>query len=170
MKWTIKLVAEVVAGKPIEHEIAMIERPGEISPANVGLTIEEGKARQHSILPAVWKRVSHEGLLPFHASFCLRKGWHAYPAAEGMFLLGIAGAQLLYAFRQQEPDHARVAVSHRQDGCAVAVWKGGGLSRRAPTAVCSCYSRDRAQPNDEGGETTAKVGGSVGYRFVEQAV
>jgi hypothetical protein len=25
MKWTIKLVAEVVAGKPIEHEIAMIE-------------------------------------------------------------------------------------------------------------------------------------------------
>jgi hypothetical protein len=31
MKWTIKLVAEVVAGEPIEHEIAMIERPGEIS-------------------------------------------------------------------------------------------------------------------------------------------
>jgi hypothetical protein len=44
MKWTIKLVAEVVAGEPIEHEIAMIERPGEISQANVGLTIEEGKA------------------------------------------------------------------------------------------------------------------------------
>jgi uncharacterized C2H2 Zn-finger protein len=44
MKWTMKLVAEVVPGKPIEHEIAMIERPDEISPANVGLTIEEGKA------------------------------------------------------------------------------------------------------------------------------
>jgi hypothetical protein len=40
----MKLVAEVVPGKPIEHEIAMIERPDEISPANVGLTIEEGKA------------------------------------------------------------------------------------------------------------------------------
>ena len=56
MKWTIKLVAEVVAGKPIEHEIAMIERPGEISPANVGLTIEEGKAilesLQHEVVTA----------------------------------------------------------------------------------------------------------------------
>jgi|SRR5580704_3982194 hypothetical protein len=49
MKWTIKLVAEVVAGKPIEHEIALIERPGEISPANVGLTIEEGKAILESL-------------------------------------------------------------------------------------------------------------------------
>jgi hypothetical protein len=28
----MKLVAEVVFGKPIEHEIAMIERPDEISP------------------------------------------------------------------------------------------------------------------------------------------
>jgi hypothetical protein len=44
MKWTMKLVAEVLPGKPIEHEIAMIERPDEISPANVGLTIEVGKA------------------------------------------------------------------------------------------------------------------------------
>jgi hypothetical protein len=43
MKWTIKLVAEVVPGKPIEREIAMIERPDEISPASVGLTIAEGK-------------------------------------------------------------------------------------------------------------------------------
>ena len=43
MKWTMKLVAEVVPGKPIEHEIAMIERPDEISPASVGLTIAEGK-------------------------------------------------------------------------------------------------------------------------------
>lgn len=45
----MKLVAEVVPGKPIEHEIAMIERPDEISPANVGLTIEEGKAILESL-------------------------------------------------------------------------------------------------------------------------
>jgi hypothetical protein len=38
MKWTMKLVAEVVPGKPIEHEIATIERPDEISPASAGLT------------------------------------------------------------------------------------------------------------------------------------
>jgi hypothetical protein len=49
MKWTMKLVAEVVPGKPIEHEIAMIERPEKISPANVGLTIEEGKAILESL-------------------------------------------------------------------------------------------------------------------------
>jgi hypothetical protein len=43
MKWTMKLVAEVVPGKPIEHEVATIERSDEISPATVGLTIHEGK-------------------------------------------------------------------------------------------------------------------------------
>ena len=43
MKWTMKLVAEVVPGKPIEHEIATIERADEISQASAGLTIAEGK-------------------------------------------------------------------------------------------------------------------------------
>ena len=139
----MKLVAEVVPGKPIEHEIAMIEPPDEISPASVGLTIAEGKTIlenlqkeivtaqvqqhgiQHSILPAVWKRISHEGLLPGHASFGVRERWHADPAAEGMFLLGIADAQLLRAFHEQEPHHTGIAVSHSKDDCVVAVWKGG---------------------------------------------
>jgi len=44
MKWTIKLVVEVVPGNPVEHEVGMIERTEEISPATVGLTITEGKA------------------------------------------------------------------------------------------------------------------------------
>jgi hypothetical protein len=44
MKWTIKLVFEAVPGSPIEHELAIIERAEEISPATVGLTIAEGKA------------------------------------------------------------------------------------------------------------------------------
>jgi hypothetical protein len=39
----VKLVAEIVPGTPIEHEIATIERTVEISPATVGLTISEGK-------------------------------------------------------------------------------------------------------------------------------
>jgi hypothetical protein len=33
----MKLVAEVVPGKPIEHEIATIERADEISPASAGV-------------------------------------------------------------------------------------------------------------------------------------
>jgi hypothetical protein len=44
MRWTIRLVVEVVLGSPIEHEVGMIERAEEISPATVGLTIAEGKA------------------------------------------------------------------------------------------------------------------------------
>lgn len=43
MKWTIKLVFESVPGSPVEHEVGMIERAEEISPASVGLTIAEGK-------------------------------------------------------------------------------------------------------------------------------
>ena len=41
-----------------------------------------------------------------------------------MPLLRIAGAQLLNTVYEQEPYHARVAVSHGQDGCSVAVSKG----------------------------------------------
>ena len=44
MKWTIKLVFEAVPGNPVEHELGIIEREEEISPATVGLTIAEGKA------------------------------------------------------------------------------------------------------------------------------
>ena len=134
MKWTMKLVAEVVPGKPIEHEIATIERAVDDSggqdhsgePTEGNRHCPGSSARhQRSILPAVWKRVSHEGLLPGHASFGVRERWHAYPAVEGMFLLGIAGAQLRRAFHEQEPHHTGIAISHSQDGCVVAVWKGG---------------------------------------------
>jgi hypothetical protein len=43
MKWTVKLVTEVVPGKPIEEEVATIEREDLVSPATVGLAIAEGK-------------------------------------------------------------------------------------------------------------------------------
>jgi hypothetical protein len=43
MKWTIKLVFKAFPGCPVEHEVGMIERAEEISPASVGLTIAEGK-------------------------------------------------------------------------------------------------------------------------------
>ena len=44
MRWTFKLVFEAVPGSPVEHEVGMIVRAEEISPASVGLTIAEGKA------------------------------------------------------------------------------------------------------------------------------
>ena len=44
MKWAIKLVFEAIPGCPIEHELGIIEREEEISPATVGLTLAEGKA------------------------------------------------------------------------------------------------------------------------------
>ena len=49
MKWTVKLVAEVVDGKQIEHEIATMERADGISPATVGLTIAKGKGILESL-------------------------------------------------------------------------------------------------------------------------
>ena len=48
-----------------------------------------------------------------------------------MPLLRIAGAQLLDTVHEQEPYHARVAVSHGQDGCTVAISKGRGFPQRA---------------------------------------
>ena len=45
----MKLVAEVVDGKQIEHEIATIERADGISSATVGLTIAEGKGILESL-------------------------------------------------------------------------------------------------------------------------
>jgi hypothetical protein len=44
MKWTIKLVFEAIPGCPVEHELEIIERSEEISPATAGLTLAEGKA------------------------------------------------------------------------------------------------------------------------------
>ena len=44
MKWTIKLLFEAVPVRPVEHEVGMIERVEELSPATVGLTAAEGKA------------------------------------------------------------------------------------------------------------------------------
>jgi len=142
MKWTIKLVFEAVPGSPVEHELGIIERAEEISPATVGLTIAEGKillaslqerivtaqVQQHvasiQALPSMRQCVSHEGSLPVHSAFCIRQRWHAHPATESMPLLWTTGAQLLNTVYEQEPHHARVAVSYGQDGCSVAVSKG----------------------------------------------
>ena len=43
MKWIVKLVAEVTPGQTVENEIATAEREDVISPAQIGLTIVEGK-------------------------------------------------------------------------------------------------------------------------------
>jgi hypothetical protein len=43
MKWTIKLVFEAIPGSPVEHEVGMIERAEEISPASASFPRFEGK-------------------------------------------------------------------------------------------------------------------------------
>jgi len=80
MKWTVKLVTDVVPGKPIEEEVATIEREDLVSSATVGLALAEGNlilerlqrsvgtsqihlhGAKHQVLSAVRKGVSHEGL------------------------------------------------------------------------------------------------------------
>jgi hypothetical protein len=69
MKWIVKLVAEVVPGKPIEEEVATIEREDLVSPATVGLAIAEGKLilerLQRSVVTAQihWHGASIKSLL-----------------------------------------------------------------------------------------------------------
>jgi len=115
MKWTVKLVTEVVSGNPIEHEIAMIERAEQISPASVGQSAAGkstetnrygagGTARgQGQVLSAMRYGVANEGLLSVHAAFCIQSRRHTYPATARMPLLGIADAQFLDAVHKQEP-------------------------------------------------------------------
>jgi hypothetical protein len=43
MRGTVKLVAEVEAGRTIEHDIVSVDRDDRITPATLGLSIAEGK-------------------------------------------------------------------------------------------------------------------------------
>jgi hypothetical protein len=73
MKWTLKLVAEVVPGIPTEHEVATIERIEEFSPATVGLTIGEGKAILAGLQQQmVTAQVQHHGVSIHRCQGCGR--------------------------------------------------------------------------------------------------
>src|SRR5665213_2003418 len=127
MKWAIKLIWETVPGSPVEHEVGMIERAEEISPASL---IDDSRRQsttrksagtnrdragsttccQHQVLSAMRQCVSLKGILPFHSAFHIRQSWHARPTTQSMPMLRIAGAELLNIVYEQEPHHARVAV------------------------------------------------------------
>jgi len=110
MKWTVKLVAEVVDGKQIEHEIATIERADGISPATVGLTIAEGKGILESLQKEiVTAQVQHHGASIPSCPRCGRAyiarrviirllfdpftvSEHAHSSAQRMCLRGVAVA------------------------------------------------------------------------------
>ena len=70
MKWTIKLVFEAVPGSPVGHDVGMIERAGEISPANVGLTIAEGKAQLASLQEQIVTAQVQQQFLPMAMPVC----------------------------------------------------------------------------------------------------
>lgn len=65
MKWTIKLVVEVVPGSPVEYDVGSIERTEEVSPATVGLTIAEGKA----LLASLQSQIVTDQIQLYVASF-----------------------------------------------------------------------------------------------------
>jgi hypothetical protein len=65
MKWTLKLVTEVVPGKPIEEEVATIEREELVSPATVGLAIAEGKLILERLQRSVVTSQIHRHGLPW---------------------------------------------------------------------------------------------------------
>jgi hypothetical protein len=79
MKWTIKLVFEAVPGSSVEHELGIIERAEEISPATVGLTIAEGKALLASLQEqVVTAQVQQHVAVPRQNSIGLY--FHSFPA------------------------------------------------------------------------------------------
>jgi hypothetical protein len=49
MKWIVKVIVEAAPGQNIEHEIVTLDRPDLLSPANVGLSIAEGKTILESL-------------------------------------------------------------------------------------------------------------------------
>src|ERR1039457_5484247 len=87
-----------------------------------------------------------------------------------MSLLRIVGKKLLNTVHEQEADHARVAVSHGQGGCSVAVSKGRGFPRRASAFVCTGNCQHRPKPDDEGGQAASEIGGSPRYCCIERAL
>ena len=75
MKWTIKLVFEVVPGSPVVQEVGTIERREEISPATVGLTIAEGKALLASLQKQIVRMVEESEVLVRRRGRVEGSGW-----------------------------------------------------------------------------------------------
>jgi hypothetical protein len=140
MKWTMKLVVEVVPGEPIEHEVATIERSEEISPGIVGLTIHEGKL----ILESAQKRIVTEQVKQHCASMqlCPRCGksfrTKGYYQSTLRSIYGNVDMRIrrLHAcscseaqartfsslFTNNNPVTPELPIPHRQDGCVAAIW------------------------------------------------
>ena len=142
MKWTIKLVFEAVPGSPVEHEVGMIERAEEISPASVGLTIAEGKAllaslQEQVVTAQVQQHVARVKSCPQCGKAFRTKGHYQSTLRSVYGNVGMrirrlracpcSGSQahsFLDTVHEQEPYHSRVAVYHGQDGGSDAVSKG----------------------------------------------
>lgn len=74
MKWTVKLVAELVSGRRVEHDLGELDREDLIPPASLGLSIAEGK----TVLAALQERmvddqVRHRGESLRSCTHCGRK-------------------------------------------------------------------------------------------------
>src|SRR5665213_741131 len=111
MKWTLKLVSEVVPGKPTEYEVATIERIEKFSPATVGLTISEGNA----ILAGLQKQMVTAQVQHHGASIPLRHVFIEFPqqlAFPRPRLLPI-GPQINSAFRRC-PNHATLHLNEHE--------------------------------------------------------
>jgi hypothetical protein len=141
MKWTIKLVFEAVPGSSVEHELGIIKQAERISRATVGLTIAEGKAllaslQEQIVTAQVQQHVATFKCCPQCGSAFRTKGHYKSTLRSVYGTVGMrirrlracpcAGSQctqLLNNVYEQEPYNARIAVSHSQDGCSVAVSK-----------------------------------------------
>jgi hypothetical protein len=145
MKWTLKLVTEVVPGKPIEEEVATIERGDLVSPATVGLAIAEGKLilerLQRSVVTSQIHRhgASIKSCLQCGKAFrtkgyyqsaeCLWQCPDAYSAVEGLSVHWLTRAHVLHPFHESQSHHTRAKIPHCQNGRVTTIRQGCRLSR-----------------------------------------
>jgi hypothetical protein len=179
MKWTIKLVFEAIPGSPVEHEVGIIDRAEEISPAIMGLTIAEGKAllaglQKQIVTAQVQQHVASIKSCPRCGKAFRTKGYYhstlrsVYGSVDMRIrrlsacpCSGSLAQSFSTLFTNKSPITPRVTVSHGQDGCSVAVSKGRRFPRRASAFVCTGNCQHRSRPNDEGGQTASEIGTSL---------
>jgi hypothetical protein len=120
MKWIVKVIVEAAPGQNIEHEIVTLDRPDLLSPANVSLSIAEGKTIPESLqtqmvaaqversnvsvrCSSCGKAFSHKRLLPVHSAFGLRECAYASATLARVFCTGAQNRSYSTIFTNNNP-------------------------------------------------------------------
>ncbi len=116
MKCTVKLVAELVSGRRVEHDLGELDREDLIPPAGLGLSIAEGK----TVLAALQQRMVDDQVR--HRGESLRSCTHCGPEGGDQRAL-----QLYIAVGLRQGSHAGHSVHFLLDAPSANQWKAGPM-------------------------------------------